>query len=317
MTKAAGHGLEVSVVIPTFERPVELRRCLEGFARQTAAPEQFEVVVIDDGSTADIEQVVAPFRERFRLHFERCNHAGVSVARNLGVARSSAPLVTLYDDDLEPLPELIERCIQFHERNPGDRQVELLYFTPDLAMAEWPVVRWAFEDLYPFPGGAAVFRGWHYFWGGSITCKRTLFRDLSFDAEFLAVEDAEFGVRANERGGLQIHFEPRATGRFIRPLGVMEICRRQYRMAYYRYALARRHGIEFGHPVYQRPEEFVIGDWPAYRAMLEAAKGQETAMLPDASPRFKLLCGMWTKAEYHALASGWLAARAGSPASGI
>lgn len=317
MKPPAGCSPQVSVVIPTFNRPVELRRCLDGFARQTAPPEQFEVVVIDDGSAEDIEQVAAGFRDRVPLHFEHCDHAGVSIARNLGIARSRAPLVVLYDDDLAPLPELIERSIRFHEAHPSDRQVELLCFTPDPAIAEMPVTRWAFDRLYPFPPVPGIYRGWHYFWGGSVSSKRALFAKLSFDREFLAAEDAEFALRASGDGGLEIHFEPRAEGRFIRQLSVMGICHRQYRMAYYRGLLARRHGIEFRHPVYQRPEEFVMPDWPGFRAMLNAARAQETAALSPSSPRFRLLCGLWVKAEFHAMASGWLAAQAGLPPSGL
>ena len=317
MNRPAGGAPLVSVVIPTFNRPAELRRCLDGFSRQTAAPGQFEVVVIDDGSDHDIEPVAAEFRGRFPLHFERCRHAGVSVARNLGLASSRAPLVTLYDDDLEPLPHLIESCIHFHRSHPSYRPVELLYFTPDPAIAEMPVTRWAFDRLYPFPPAPGIYRGWHYFWGGAASCKRALFAESGFDPAFLAAEDAEFALRADRRHGLEIHFEPRSTGRFIRPLGVIEICRRQYRMAYYRCLLARRHGIEYPQAVYQRPEEFVIPDWTAFRALLDATRPRETAALSPSSPRFPLLCGLWLKADLHAIASGWLAARNGLPPIGL
>jgi glycosyltransferase involved in cell wall biosynthesis len=308
---------QVSVVIPTFNRPMELRRCLEGFAAQSAAPGRFEVVVVDDGSAADIERVAAPFRERFPLHFKRCNHAGVSTARNLAIERSRAPLVVLYDDDLEPLPDLIESCIRFHEAHPSRSQMELLYFTPDQAIADTAVVRWAFDRLYPFPKTPGMYRGSSYFWGGAASCKRTLFAECRFDPAYLAVEDAEFALRAGGLAGLEIHFEPRVTGHFIRPLDVIGICHRQYRMAYYRHLLARQHSIDFAYPVYQRPEEFLIADWAAFRTMLGATRAQESAALTPSSPRFELLCGLWLKAELHAVSSGWLAARAGLPLSGL
>jgi glycosyltransferase involved in cell wall biosynthesis len=312
MKPASSRAPEISVVIPTFNRPDELRVCLEGFALQAAKPEQFEVVVIDDGSTEDIEKVTAGFQEHFPLHLERCDHSGVSVARNLGIERARAPLLVLYDDDLQPLPGLIESCLHFHDRRSAVHQVELLHFTPHPDIAQMALVRWAFDQLYPFPKSPGI-QHWEYFWGGAVTCKRSLFAEHAFDPEYLAVEDAEFALRAAGLNGLEIHFAPPISGLFHRRLSITQLCRRQYRMAYYRYLMAQRHRLRLLHPVYVRPEDFLIADWASYRAMLSATQPQETAVLSPSSPKFRLLCGIWQKADLHATASGWLAAQAGRP----
>ena len=315
MKRSGGRAPRISVVIPTFNRPQELRVCLDGFANQTAMPGEFEVVVIDDGSAENIEKIPADFRDRFQLHLERCDHAGVSVARNRGIERSRAPLLLLYDDDLRPLPGLIEACLHFHDRLSAAHQMELLHFTPDRDIADMAVVRWAFDRLYPFPKSSGIHR-WDYFWGGALTCKRSLFREHVFDPEFHAVEDAEFALRAGGQLGLEIHFEPRVSGHFHRRLSVMQICRRQYHMAYYRHLLVRRHGARFAHPVYERPNDFVIADWASYRTMLLGTRAQECAALSPSSAKFQLLSRLWQKAELHATASGWLTAQAGLGPSG-
>jgi glycosyltransferase involved in cell wall biosynthesis len=298
----------ISVVIPTFNRPAELRVCLNGFACQTIAAEQFEVVIVDDGSAEDIGEIAASFRDRFPLHVERCDHAGTSVARNLAIARSRAPLLLLYDDDLCPLPGLIETCLRFHARHPAVHEAQLLRFAPDPAIGDMAVVRWAFDRLYPFPSSEGVY-AWEHFWGGAVTCKRALFAEDVFDPEFLAVEDAEFARRASIRHPIAIHYTAAVGGHFHRRLGVLPICRRQYRMAYFRHLLAVRHGVHFGHAVYERPGDFLIADWPAYRALLSALRQQETAIMPPSSARFQMLGSVWQKASLHATASGWLAAQ--------
>ncbi len=302
----------ISVVIPTYNRPAELRFCLNGFAGQSGAPEQFEVVVIDDGSPGEMNDIVGDFRDHFPIHVERCPHAGVSVARNLAIDRSRAPLLLLYDDDLRPLPGLIESCLQFHDSNPAVHDAALLRFTPDPAIADTAVVRWAFDWLYPFPASPGVYQ-WDCFWGGAVTCKRALFAEDVFDPAFLAVEDAEFALRANARHPIAIHYSAKVGGHFHRRLSVRQVCRRQYRMAFHRYLLAQRHGIHFAHPVYERPADFVIADWAAYRKLLAALCAQESAILPPSSARFQQLCAVWQKALLHATASGWLAAQAGGP----
>ena len=63
----------ISVIVPTFNRPVELRHCLDGFSRQTAGRDQFEVVIVDDGSTEDTAGVV---REFSRLPPDRVHRVG-------------------------------------------------------------------------------------------------------------------------------------------------------------------------------------------------------------------------------------------------
>jgi len=302
----------LSVVIPTFNRPAELSVCLNGFACQSANPNHFEVVIADDGSAQDAGEIAAGFADRLEVHVERCGHAGTSVARNLAIARSRAPLLLLYDDDLRPLPGLIEGCLQFHSRHPALHEAALLNFTPDPAIADMAVVRWAFHELYPFPESDGAYT-WNYFWGGAVTCKRALFDQDVFDPAFLAVEDAEFALRASARLPIAIHYTATARGHFHRRLSVRQICTREYRMAYYRHLMTHRHGVRFTHPVYENPRDFLIPDWPGYRTLLSALSSQESATLPPESGRFRILCGTWKKALLHATASGWLAAQAGVP----
>jgi glycosyltransferase involved in cell wall biosynthesis len=302
----------ISVIIPTLNRPAELRVCLNGFALQTVAPELFEVVVVDDGSAQDMAEIAAGFGDRFPVQVERCRHAGASAARNLGIERSRGPLLLLYDDDLRPLPSLIESCLHFHARHPAVHEAALLRFTPDPEIADMAVVRWAFDQLYPFPSSAGIYK-WDYFWGGAITCKRELFAETVFDREFLAVEDAEFAFRASLPRPIAIHYTADLTGHFHRRLSVPPICRRQYRMAYYRCLLAQRHGVRFAHDVYERPQDFLIADWPSFRTLLSSMCPRESAVLSPSSARYRMLCGVWQKASLHATASGWLAAQAGGP----
>ena len=47
---------QISVIIPTYNRPDELRLCLEGFCQQTVDAEKFEIILVDDGSTEDTPQ---------------------------------------------------------------------------------------------------------------------------------------------------------------------------------------------------------------------------------------------------------------------
>jgi glycosyltransferase involved in cell wall biosynthesis len=300
----------ISVVIPTFERARELRLCLEGFGSQTLAAEQFEVIVVDDGSSCDMEPIVAAV-PGLRFEFRRSEHGGPSVARNIALDIARAPLLLLYDDDLQPLPTLLEYCLDFHRRCTDDSAAALLYFTKDIARPVSPFEDWAFSQLYSFPAAPGIY-DWSYFWSGSLTCKKRLLSGFTFNPRFRSLEDAEMAFRLSRRRSLQVHFEPRSCGRFLRRLTFDDVCRRQRHMGYYRYQLAAesRKRIVFSHPVYGCPEEHLVQD-PTLLQTARALAALNGSAAPDTASR------LWAMAENHSIATGWLAAQRGIPPEGL
>jgi glucosyl-dolichyl phosphate glucuronosyltransferase len=96
---------DIAVVIPTFNRASGLRAVLEHVLNQDAAGISYEVVVVDNNSSDDTRAVVERVIEqdtsgRLRYAFE--SRQGVSYARNLGVALTSAPVILFLDDDGVP-----------------------------------------------------------------------------------------------------------------------------------------------------------------------------------------------------------------------
>jgi GT2 family glycosyltransferase len=104
----------VTVVVPTFRRPRELLRCLEGLAAQTVAPAEVVVVLnAADGETPDaIRQTPLPVRRAWT------RHPGVLAALRAGVARGGQPWFVFLDDDAVPRPDWLER-IAAHLADPG------------------------------------------------------------------------------------------------------------------------------------------------------------------------------------------------------
>lgn len=94
----------VSVVIPTYNRARLVARAIK--SAQAAMSPGDELLVIDDGSTDDTEDVVRSFGKDVR--YFRVENAGSSVARNLGIRSARCPLVAMLDDDDEWLPDKLE-----------------------------------------------------------------------------------------------------------------------------------------------------------------------------------------------------------------
>src|SRR5947209_1130323 len=98
----------VSIITPTYNRRASLGRLLRALTRATYAASSFEVIVVDDGSDDDTAEFLRTAYFDYSLRIMQQEHAGPSAARNLGVANARGSLILFLDDDVEPIPELIE-----------------------------------------------------------------------------------------------------------------------------------------------------------------------------------------------------------------
>ena len=102
--------MHVTVCICTHDRPHYLSDCLAGLRQQTAAPDQFDILVVDSASTGDIPaqltQLVAACANARLL---RVDQGGISIARNAGAAASQGDYIAYLDDDAIPAPDWVER----------------------------------------------------------------------------------------------------------------------------------------------------------------------------------------------------------------
>src|SRR5581483_11753966 len=111
--------VELSVVIPTFNRASRLRTCLEALAHQTQPAEDFEVVVVVDGSTDDTRQMLSELKLPFLLRVIEQPNQGQCAARNHGAQVASGRTLLFLDDDIIPGPDLISTHLAAHQEHSG------------------------------------------------------------------------------------------------------------------------------------------------------------------------------------------------------
>ena len=107
---------ELSVVLPTFNRADSLHRALDALLRQTASPEAYEIVVVDNNSTDGTAAVVALHEDR-RVRLVAEPRQGLSYARNAGIAASRGAIVAFTDDDVEVAPDWVETTLALLARH--------------------------------------------------------------------------------------------------------------------------------------------------------------------------------------------------------
>lgn len=109
----ASDGPTVSVIIPCLNRANVLPQGIQSVLAQTFR--EFEVIVIDDGSTDDIETAVKAFDDSRIRYIRHDRNRGVCAARNTGIRASRGRYIALLDSDDEWLPAklmLQVRCIE-------------------------------------------------------------------------------------------------------------------------------------------------------------------------------------------------------------
>src|SRR6266853_1462354 len=105
----------VSVVIPLFNKRSYIIRCLESVSRQNIR--DFEVIVVDDGSTDGSGEVAMGFPDN-RVRVIRQKNRGVGAARNRGIEESKAELIAFLDSDDEWMPPFLKRILDLRLKYP-------------------------------------------------------------------------------------------------------------------------------------------------------------------------------------------------------
>jgi len=108
----------VSVIVPTYNKAPYLDLSLASWCHQRFR--DYELVVVDDGSTDDTREVLARYENRLPLRCVRRSHGGRAAARNGGLAAASGSLVVFVDDDRIVPDDFLERHVSAHNSTPAD-----------------------------------------------------------------------------------------------------------------------------------------------------------------------------------------------------
>jgi glycosyltransferase involved in cell wall biosynthesis len=120
MSTACPSPLDVTVVMPSFNRSALVTQALDSVRNQTARP--FEILVVDDASTDDTVQRVEAWRDQtgFPVRIERlAKNGGVASARNRAMQLATTRYIAFLDSDDEHLPETLAKLVGALEETPG------------------------------------------------------------------------------------------------------------------------------------------------------------------------------------------------------
>jgi glycosyltransferase involved in cell wall biosynthesis len=227
---------EVCFIIPTCNRVDALPICLEHLELQTFA--NFEVIVVDDGSTDATPEFIERFvaSTKLRIRAIRQENSGPARARNRAVALTDAPISIIIGDDILCSPQFCATHVDFHRRNPEVRAVGLgLTVWSSSLQTVTPFMRWMDESGAQF-AYHDLMRGerpeWRHFYTSNLSLKTQLLRENPFNERFTKacwmMEDMELGYRLEQRDMLRLVLLPEALAEHFHPTDFRKACKRAY-----------------------------------------------------------------------------------------
>ncbi|MEZ5985951.1 MAG: rhamnan synthesis F family protein [Hyphomonas sp.] len=113
-TPARFDAISASIIMPTYNRAHSIRRSIESVLQQSHG--NFELIVIDDGSTDNTAEILETYRDEKRIQYVRQENRGVSAARNHGLDLARSPYVFYLDSDNVWVKDYLRNMIVFMER---------------------------------------------------------------------------------------------------------------------------------------------------------------------------------------------------------
>jgi GT2 family glycosyltransferase len=288
----------LTVVVPTLDRPAQLRACVAALSRGEPSPGELEIVLADDGGEVDEGQMRAIAAGSAEVRVVRSSGRGPAAARNAGAAAARAPLVAFTDDDCEPAPAWLGALLARNRTAPealiGGRTVNGLSGNPYSRAAQ------AIGDaaLAHHNGGPA---GPRFFPSNNLALPAARFQELGGFDEGVALpggEDRDLCERWSERGWPLV-FEPAALVVHSHALGLRSFWRQQAAYGAGAYHHRRARAARTG----ERRLE------PSLTSGVFAAAAR--AAIADRDPARLALLGLWQAANLAGFAQAALKRRSG------
>lgn len=225
MSELNAAGPFFSIIVPTYDRPESLKRCLQCIDELKYPKTRFEVVIVNDGGELNLERFVSPFRSRVNIQLANQENLGPSRARNNGVSLAKGTYLAFVDDDclISPdwLAEMADEVMRYPECILGGKTLNLLENNP-FAIASQLTIDLAYER---YNGNAANAK---FFAATNIVVPKKQFVEIGcFDEAWRFSEDREFCDRWIGRGG-KLRYVETATIYHSHAIGFLGFCRRHF-----------------------------------------------------------------------------------------
>jgi lipopolysaccharide/colanic/teichoic acid biosynthesis glycosyltransferase/glycosyltransferase involved in cell wall biosynthesis len=225
----------ISVVVPAYNAADTVEGCLNALLSQSMPRDQYEIVVVDDGSLDRTAEVIASFAGQ-GVRLVQQKNQGAASARNAGAAVAQGDLLLLTDSDCEPVPTWMEEFARaFADPEVMGAKGTLLTHQRGLVPRFMQV---EYEDRYDRYAGRERI---DFIDTGSAAYRRAVFLENGgFDTSVRFVEDQEFSFRLAEKG-YKLVFVPKAQVYHRHDRDLVEYLERKFNTGKWKAGVMQRH----------------------------------------------------------------------------
>lgn len=219
-----------SVVIPTYNRPLQIERCLAALAQMDYPQDRYEVIVVDDGGKTSLRSIVDGFGKGVSMTLVEQQNAGPAAARNRGVAEAKGDFIAFTDDDCMPDSQWLRQFAIALSQSPsamvGGRTINALpnnlYSSASQALIDY---------LYSYYNGVNKSATQSVFFASNnIAMSKSLFLEIGgFDVSFplAAAEDRNL-CDCWQQAGYKMKYVPSATIQHAHALSLKSFWRQHF-----------------------------------------------------------------------------------------
>lgn len=187
--------MEVSIIIPVYNRKEMVRKALDFLFNQNYAKENYEIIVVDDGSTDGTEKMINALSPPCRLVYLHQDRKGPHIARNLGIENAQGKIIIFIDSDIFAPPNFIDEHMRFHKKFKNVIVSGPTVRTDKLEDVFSDIKRRKFRESLAWSGPSLI--------TSNLSVKREfLLKAGGFDGEFVGMgwHDWELGLRLKKLG---------------------------------------------------------------------------------------------------------------------
>lgn len=225
----------ISVVIPAYNSEKTIERCIIALLNQSYTKNQYEIIVVDDGSTDKTTDVVSKFK---RVRLIRQNHRGPAVARNFGVKKSKGQIILFTDADCIPDKKWIRNMVEPF----NDKEIIGVSGTYKTFNKNSLIARFAGYEIEERHKELKKQKYIDFIGTFSAAFRKSIFlRVKGFDEIFTTSsgEDPELSFRLEKIG--KMVFQPNAFVYHFHPSTLFKFLRQKFWRGYWRVSLYKKH----------------------------------------------------------------------------
>lgn len=194
--------IKISVVIPVYNRPEELKELLDSLTIQHYK-DQTEVIIIEDGSSLTSEESVAQFRNQLNIKYIKQENAGPSAARNCGAKDAEGQYLFFFDSDCALPSDFFDKIHSSLQKNDydcfGTKDTAHSFFSPIQKAISYSMT--SFFTTGGIRGGKEGKMDAFYPRSYSMGVRKSVFDQVNgFAADMRYGEDIDFSLRVKEAG---------------------------------------------------------------------------------------------------------------------